>query len=150
MNSVDTMNLTIDRDTGMVTFTGIFYDDFRSILNAAALYRRESDVKIEPLIGRSDDETHAQNVEKLAWVLHQRLLIDLIQARMGHAISPQYNTLAVDRIKSAYQVDLNALDGKARDLEATATTVEPDRSQEARAKHLRDIELAVDALRRIS
>src|ERR1700761_7102982 len=89
---LDAMNITIDED-GTATLSGINYQDLRMLLNSASLYRHENGFKAEPLVeGNYPELTHRNNLEAARWHLDARLLLDVLEIKIQHAIAPAYTT----------------------------------------------------------
>lgn len=84
---INGMNITITKD-GTATLSGINYDDLRSILTAASLYRGNEPFKAEVPKGDYASHTHKNNIDSLKWHLHQQFLLDVLLGRMVNAISP--------------------------------------------------------------
>jgi hypothetical protein len=128
---IDKLSITLDQN-GTATVTGIGYDDLRSLLTAASLHRHDNGFKATALDGLLDEVTHANNLESYLWHLHIDLVLDVLTAKLGMAISPAHAP-DVALIQSLYQHKLNDLEQTVREAEAqTAKAIDgPDEIDEA-------------------
>lgn len=148
-------------DDETASLTGINYNDLRAVLTAASLERYNSPFKPKPLSGREDEETHVANVEGARWHALRGAIIDVLEARMQQAISPQYapGIERIEHIVSSHNRNLLRLDAEMREAEenmatttlaAQTTTVAVDPLDEVRARLTDVIEQAGAALRLVT
>jgi hypothetical protein len=150
----DALSITIAKD-GTASLSGINYDDLRSILTAADLYRGSDIFKPEiPGDGRFSSLTHHSNIESYHWRLRQRFLIDVLDGRMADAISPQYPSGKVEAAKRTYTYNIAHIEETVTEAEVKAAaepvTIDPIvEISDILSKALRDADGAVAKLNRL-
>ena len=115
------LNIEIAED-GTATLIGINYQDLRSVLTAASLHRYTDEFKPKPAVGDLADVIHANNMDNARWHLDQRLLLDVLDARMTEAIRPGYSDgiPAVRRAIDRHRSEIKDLEVYVREAEAEA------------------------------
>ena len=152
--STDPKTLSVVRnEDGTVTITGLHGIDLGTILTAASLHEHKDAAQANPLDGTHDDGIHESNMFNFQWHQERRLLIDLLIAKLKHAVSPQYNNGDFDHIIRMHQYSINTLEETVREAEAKAALErdgkQPDLIAEATAKiakALRDADSAMAEL----
>jgi hypothetical protein len=116
----DKLDITITPD-GTATLSGINYDDLRTILTAASLYRGDHPPKIEPLDGKLDEVVHQNNVYEAKWHLRSEFLNEVLHAKMGEAIRPGYGDGNLMTIKALHKFRMDSVEETVREAERNAT-----------------------------
>ena len=116
---LDNIKITLDKD-GVATLSGIDYRALRAIINAASLHLYDSKPKTESVVGDNLGSTHKSNVEKFKWHIDMHHLVDVVDANLKHAISPEYEQVHLEEKKRMREFRLASLEEDVRRAEANA------------------------------
>ena len=119
INVLDSIKIALD-GSGRATLTGIDYRALRAILTAASLHLYEAKSNVEPVDDDKLGLTHKSNVEKFKWYIDMHYLIDVVDAHLKVAISPEYEKLGLEEKKTMRGMRMRTLDDDVRQAEADA------------------------------
>lgn len=120
MVDVTGIKVEVDQKTGAVTLTGLDYQHLRSLVNAASLHRYNDPVVVSPLDGTMDDVTHDNNKQTVLWHMTERLVIDVLQTKLAHAINPEHSPDTTDRVRRMFELEVTQIDDTVRAAESAA------------------------------
>lgn len=113
-------NIKITLVDGVASLTGIDYRALRAILNGARLHLYESKPKAEPLEEDRLGWTHKSNLERFIWYIDMHYLVDVIDAHLRHAISPEFEKLGLNDKKAMRDMRMKTLEDDVRQSEEEA------------------------------
>lgn len=144
---LDKLSITIDKD-GVAVLSGIHYSDLRSLLTAASLHRFDHPFEAKALEGALQDVQHENNLEGAAWHLHQRAVLEAMDAHMKNAIRAGDGDFWIASAKESLKFDLASLEDDVREAEAAAAKAadssEPD-SLSALSSKIQEIGRSLDS-----